>query len=200
MLKFYEERKVLAITLLVVFCLITRSADLVLAIMVFLVVTGLPSYSLSRGVMKKLASINIVLSIILGVYYLALQVLLRIDFPYSHVTLVSVLSFIMLVITLFGVAMAIVFMVKEKNKDILGKLFAIALVIPVANLLYIVTETAVLYAINNFFRDVGVYGASVGLSTYRGLGLFTMAQVILLVYILVKQKEDNIKDIETDLQ
>ena len=200
MVKFYERRKLLAIVVVLVFSILTRTSSLIVASLILLVVNGLPTFSLSREVMRKFANVNVVLAIIFGLYSLGYFTLRIVNFDYSlDRTFVLISAGLALITSLFHLTMAIVFFVKEKKKDDLAKLFSVALLIPIIGTIYVVIDRFVVLLLFNFFLNLNSSGSASGTFTPESTNLFMIVQVILLVYVLVRQKNDNIEEIKTGL-
>ena len=199
MLQKLEENKTLAIVLILVFSLLTRTTELIGAVLVYLVVQGLPTYSQSKKVMLVLSKINLIVGVLYGLLALAIFVF-RIGVLNVYVTpYIMIYSGYALAVSLYHLAIFIVFLVKEKNKDSLNKIFAVALILPLIGTLYVIIDHFLVDALYNFFLSLGGSGA-IGSMSGSSTGLFYTIHIILLVYVFTMQKYDTKEAIKTGLE
>ena len=199
MLQKLEENRTLAIVLILVFSLLTRTTELIGAVLVYLVVQGLPTYSQSKKVMLVLSKINLIVAVLYGLLALAIFVF-RIGVLNVYVTpYIMIYSGYALAVSLYHLAIFIVFLVKEKNKDSLNKIFAVALILPLIGTLYVIIDHFLVDALYNFFLSLGGSGA-IGSMSGSSTGLFYTIHIILLVYVFTMQKYDTKEAIKTGLE
>lgn len=191
MLKFLKEKTTTAIIIVFVFALLTRTTDIVAALLIYLVVANFPVYSSSKKVMRTLSIINLVMAGIFGLYSLV-SIVLRITgiFDYENIIQLSVISAIIaLLATLLHLTILIVYLIIEM-KGTVNKLFAIAMVLPIFGIIYQVADDIIVSALYNFFLSFQPSGSSYGTLSTSPVGIFGITQIILLVYILLRPQEE----------
>ncbi|KFZ27463.1 MAG: hypothetical protein KQ78_00200 [Candidatus Izimaplasma bacterium HR2] len=187
----YIKRNPIKIMIFVsAFAYFSRITDLVTAMLLYLFISTL-EYGNSKKVLTKLSYSYIILVLIIGLYRMFMY-LIRIKVITSELStqdqymVYSVGAFI---VVLIRVIMFVVYLAMEYKNNI-DKLFLVVLSIPFIAVIVTTIDMLIINKIYNFMLNWNLEdGFAAGAITLPTSSLFSMIQVILLVYLIMKPKD-----------
>ena len=184
---------VLMIILVSIFLVITRTQELIIAILLYLVIINILDGK-AKEILSKLSIVHIIVAILFGftrfIVLLDQVQIISPQFYYSIPTFIfalpAVLSFLVILL------MIISYLIIEPRWTI-NKLFLLALVLPIISTVYYIVESFIINEIYNYMLNLNsIDSFSVGRITLSSVTFITTIQIIILVYLLMKSKETKI--------
>ena len=185
MFEYIKRKPVVVGVIVIAFALITRTIDLIPALLIYLIVSSLP-YTKTKKVMNVMAWIYVSVSVLFGLGSI-ISILDRLRvIDLSSTFRIQLYSSGAIVHTFVLISMLVVYVILEYGNKI-NKAFVVALALPLIGIIYYAVDTLVTNAIYNFVlnRDIEDGFAS-GVINLGQNSIFVILHVMLLLYIVIK--------------
>lgn len=187
-----KNKPVTVMIIMAVFVHVTRSSDLVIGLLLYVFVLTLKNFK-TKKILRALSISFIIFAIFSGIInVLTLMSSLNI-LPMTRTNTLALFIYSIGAsgIMIITIAMIIVYLVLE-NKENYNKLFLIALIAPIIGTIIYVSESFLLNAIYNYFLNVNnTNGFATGSITIGNSPLFSLIQLLILVYLILKSREEQ---------